>query len=218
MVTIKTTYEQVLQDYPEVVQEFLDNLRNSTSKNKDMDITKIKWYYAWGTFNKKLKTEADKILREEDFKKRFQLNYDERWENESAKIKVEITMEAGSFLRGDRCQKEGIPPFIERYAKELLKVQMTAEQDALSKEGLSNQNVIDSVPELNKEIIEEIFPPKKDLMDLMNGMMGGEPQQGQQTRKPRVSFDLDDILDKIHDSGMDSLSDEEKDFLNNQSE
>lgn len=210
MITIKTTYEQVSTDYPEVVQEFLDNLRNSTSKSKDMDIKKIKWFYSWGTFNKKAKSDTDKILRGEDYKKRLAMTYDERWENESEKIKVEITMEAGAFVRGDRCKESELPTFITRYAKELLKGQMTAEQEAME---VKNQNVIDSIGEIDRSIIEEIFPPKlTEMMNQMQSQFGDNKAQ----RKREITYDVDDILDKISDSGFESLSDEEKKFLENQ--
>jgi len=218
MVTVATNYEQVLADYPELVQEFLDNLRNSTSKNKDMDITKIKWFYSWGTFGKKSKSDSDKVLKQEEHKKRMNMVYEDRWEAESEKIKVDLEMVAGSFVRADRCQKEEISPLIVRYAKELLKLQMQSEQKHLEEmKELVNKNVIDSIPEVDQTIIEEIFPPNP-AADAIRQAIANAQGGGSTKRKKEITYDLDDILDKISDTGFDSLSDEEREFLKNQSE
>src|SRR5271165_5118459 len=108
MISIKVTYDQCLKDYPEVVEEFLTSLKESNSISKNIALEKIKWFYSWGKFNKKAKTDDEKALNNINLQNRMAMTYDQRLPLETEKVKVNITMEAGEFLRGDRVPKDAV--------------------------------------------------------------------------------------------------------------
>jgi hypothetical protein len=217
MISIKVSYEQVLKDYPEVVEEFLSSLKESNSSSRDIQLEKIKWFYTWGKFGTKAKTEEEKVLKSITLQKLGSMTYDERLPIEIEKIKVSVTMEAGHFLKGDRVPKESVvSPLVIRYENELLKNQMLNEQ-----KDHENAHVINSIPEIDKDILDELIPPEVKAMQekmqqaIENGQLG---QQAPSGRAKTPSFEIDDLLDKISDEGLESLSDEEKEFLKNQSD
>ncbi len=218
MNSIKVSYEQVLHDYPEVVEEFLTSLKESNSISKNIELEKIKWFYTWGKFSKKAKSEQAKTLKSITIQNRMAMTYDQRLPHELAIVKVNITMEAGNFLRGDRVSNDSVlSELIIRYENELLKLQMMAEQKEFNE-----QHILNSIPEPNKEILDELIPPEvKAMRDKMNEKISNGEQPPNATTNQNAaraaSYDLDDLLDKISDEGIESLSQEEKDFLKKQS-
>jgi len=64
-----------------------------------------------------------------------------------------------------------------------------------------NKDVIDSIPEIDSEIIK--FESVKEIVS--------------KDYKDTPDFNIDLILDKIHQKGLDALSDEEKEFLDKKS-
>lgn len=213
MITLKVSYEQVLKDYPEVVEEFLTSLKESNSSSKDIQLEKIKWFYTWGRFGKKAKTEEEKALKNIKQQKVSSMTYDDRLPIELSKIKVSVTMEAGHYIKGDRVPSTSeVSPFVVRYETELIKVHMLNEQKEFNE-----AHIISSIPEPSKEILDELIPPE---VKAMQAKMQEALENGQvQTRTAHTpSYDVDELLDKISDEGLESLSDEEKEFLKNQSD
>jgi hypothetical protein len=108
-------------------------------------------------------------------------------------------MEAGHYIKGDRVPSTSeVSPFVVRYETELIKVHMLNEQKEFNE-----AHIISSIPEPNMEILDELIPPEVKAM---------------QAKMQEPSYDVDELLDKISDEGLESLSDEEKEFLKNQSD
>lgn len=220
MISIKTNYEQVLKDYPEIVEEFLTNLKESNSVSKNIELEKIKWFYTWAKYNKKPKTEEERTLNNINLQNRMGMTYDQRLPLELEKIKVNVSMEAGQFVRGDRVGKDSpLSDLVSMYEAELLKVQMLNEQKEFN-----DAHIINSIPEPNKEVLEQLVPPEfKEMQDRLREVMengrqqteGGQPRTTRANQEPE--YKIDDILDKISDEGFESLTEEEKTFLKNQS-
>lgn len=214
MISIKVSYEQCLKDYPEVVEEFLTSLKESNSCSKHIALEKIKWFYSWGKFNKKSRSEEERTLSNINMQNRMSMTYDQRLPVEMERVRVNITMEAGEYLRGDRVPKTAeLSEFVIRYENELLKVQMLQEQKEFN-----DAHILNSIPEPNKEILDELVPPEvREMQEKMQAALDKGEVKNTPKRTAIPSFDVDDLLDKISDTGMESLSDEEKAFLKNQS-
>lgn len=200
MNTIKVTREDVERDYPAIYNEFVESLRTSNSLSRKMDLEKAKWFYTWGSFVKKAKTNADKILKDLKTNDKFGMMFDERLELELSKIRINVTMEAGKFLRGDRARKMlDIPEPIKDLVTETTKIQMILEQRQHN-----NQNVVNSIPEINNDII-----PREQLATLLG-------EEGIEAVEEVEELNVDTILEKITKTGLDSLTDKEREFLDNQ--
>ncbi|CAG7581637.1 MAG: hypothetical protein SLAVMIC_00941 [uncultured marine phage] len=201
MNTIKVTREQVEQDFPHIYEEFVENLRTSNSLSRKINLEeKSKWFYTWGSFVKKAKTDEEKVLRDLQSREKFDMEFPARLELELSKIRVTITMEAGKFMRADRARKHlTIPESIVKIITETTKLQVLLEQKEFN-----NQTVIDSVPPIDEEVI-----PKEQVEQFL-----GESHDVDEVEE----LDIDTILEKISAEGMASLTDQEKEFLDNQSQ
>lgn len=199
MVGFQAEYADVQENYPEVVEEYMNNLRNSNfSKYSDIDIEKIEWFYSYGFFLKKPKNEEERIERDKKIMEEVPLMlFDERLEYELSKVRVDVTMKAKNFIRSDRATSGVIPNKVREIVTEVTKVKMMVEQDYY---GYSN--VKESIPELDGSIISI-----EEIKDYISG-----------DEMPQENLDVDAILDKINDGGMESLTDEEKEYLKRQSE
>ena len=201
MNTIKVTREQVEQDYPHIYAEFMENLRTSNSLSRKINEDKTKWFYTWGSFVKKAKTDEEKVLRDLKNNEKFEMEFPARLELELSKIRVTITMEGGKFMRADRARKHlDLPESIVKIVTETTKLQVLFEQKELN-----NQNIIDSVPEIDETVI-----PREQVEQLLGGSY--------QDTEVEEELDLDTILEKITAQGMESLTDAEQKFLDDQSQ
>jgi hypothetical protein len=121
--------------------------------------------------------------------------FDERLEFELSKIRVDLTMRVGKFAMSNRLPKGVVPDQIKEIVTEVTKVKMMLEG-----EYHSNQDVINSIPDVDTSIVSyEII---KDAMKSENS---------------EKYFNVDEILDKISKDGIDSLSEEERNFLDKKS-
>jgi hypothetical protein len=93
----------------------------------------------------------------------------------------------------NRLEKGVIPKVIKDIVTEITKYKMLYEYQVHG-----NIDVLNSIPEFD-ESIATLEVVKNEL------------------EYPTDSYDIDDILDKISDHGMDSLTDGEKEFLKNHS-
>jgi len=200
MNNIRVTREQVENDYPTIYQEFIENLRNSNSINKNIDLEKTNWFYSWGSFVKKAKTDEERVLRDLKNQEKDGMLFPERLDLEFSKIRVNITMEGGNFVRGDRAGKDlPLPESITKIVAETTKISMLLEQKEIN-----NQNVINSIPEIDDSIVP------RDQIDSLLSMVN-------QSYSDDEELDVDTILEKISSQGIESLTNEEKEFLDNQS-
>jgi hypothetical protein len=130
----------------------------------------------------------------EAFEENSKLEYESRLKVELSKIRVNIGMKHDKFFISDRLPKGVLPKVVKNIVAELTKVKMMVESEMHD-----NLNVKRSIPQVDKNIVSiEIF------RDIANSEI-------------KRDFNLDDILDKINESGVDSLSDDEKDFLDKSS-
>lgn len=199
MNSIKVTREQVETDYPTIYEEFVENLKSSNSLSRKANIEeKSTWFYTWGSFVPKAKTDEERVLRDLQSQGRFEMLFPERLELELSKIRVNITMEVGKFLHGDRARKHlPIPESIAKIITETTKLTVLLEQKEYN-----NQNVINSVPEIDDEII-----PRGQVEEILGMSRDVEEEE---------ELNVDSILEQISSEGIESLSDEQREFLDNQ--
>lgn len=215
MNSIQVNQEDVQNDYPTIYDDYINKLRESNSISRNRDEEKIKWFYSWGSFVKKAKSPDEKVARDLKNQESLQMEFSERIDFELSKTRVTVTMKANSYIYGDRVRKRfSIPQRVIQIVGEEVKLKMLLEQKELN-----DQDVIDSIPPINTDII-----PLKYLK-----MVLGEEHPYAQDENPEgvgaVDYDqyeeeevldVDRILEKIHSDGMDSLTERERNFLESQ--
>jgi hypothetical protein len=133
MVTVKANYEIVSKEYGDKVKSFLNILRNSDSKDKAIELDKIKWIYSFSYFRKKTENS------QEYYEYLYNLPYDERLKEELKKVRVSLVLSAVHFHITDRV--DGVPDSLVEVVKFMTIQKMVNEQ-----EQIQNQEVIDSIP------------------------------------------------------------------------
>lgn len=118
--------------------------------------------------------------------------FPERLKLEKSKVRVDVTIKIGKLVLSNRLPIGSIPSFVDDLVTEIVKVRMNIESEI----------------DYDKEIFESI-PPLTGLVsfDVIDRAMGIEEEY----------LDMDDILDKISKSGIESLTIEEKEFLDKKS-
>jgi hypothetical protein len=190
MFTLDTTKEEVLSDFPGVENwiKFYTKI-----KNKELNEKKVEFYFTFGFFHAKTKNKEEFYL--EMYEKSSNMMYEDRLKFELSKVRVNLTMKIGHFVISDRMPKGIIPKVVNDVVAELTKVKMLIESEWSEDDEIKN-----SIPEIDKSVIS--FEIIKDYV---------------KSDSENLELDVDEILDKIANSGMDSLSDEEKDFLDKKS-
>jgi hypothetical protein len=188
MYIIDTKIERVCDEFSQV-KKWVKTIHKKVLNTK-LDNSKISVYYSYGFFVTKSKSDTEIIRNEEIFK----LKYKKRLKIELAKVRVDVTIRVGNFTMTNRLEKGLIPEDIKNIVTELTKVRMMVEG-----EYHKNKKVIDSIPEVDRNIVQYKIIKGDEDVDM-------EPM-----------FDMDLILDKISKEGIQSLSPEEKDFLDKSS-
>ena len=188
MYIIDTKIERVCDEFSQV-KKWVKTIHKKVINTK-LDNSKISVYYSYGFFVTKSKSDTEIISNEELFK----LKYKKRLKVEFAKVRVDVTIRVGNFIMTNRLEKGTIPQDIKNIVTELTKVRMMVEG-----EYHQNKKVINSIPEVDRNIVQYKIIKGNDDNDM-------EPM-----------FDMDLILDKISKEGIESLSPEEKDFLDKSS-
>jgi hypothetical protein len=189
MNTIPVTKEEVLEDFP-IVEQWLTNIKDYLKK--DIDENKIQFFYTFGFFVPKTNNKEDLYMKMyEDCSK---MMFNDRLKFELSKVRVSLSIKSGNFMMADRLPKGNIPKIVEDIVGEITKVKMIVEADYHN-----DKEITDSIPDINRDIVS---------FDLIKDYVKEEVE---------VEFDLDTILDKISNDGFDSLSDEEKEFLDQKS-
>lgn len=124
---------------------------------------------------------------ENSLEETYKMPFDKRLKFELKKVRVDITIKMGSFIMTNRMKK--IPLDIQNIVTELTKVKMMIEGDFHK-----NQYIIDSIPEVDTNIIQYKIIREDDTTT-------------------NDEFNLDTILDKINTNGIESLTEQERDFL-----
>lgn len=188
MFTIKVALSEVEKDYPQVLESWLDIIKNNFGKEIIED--NLDLYYSAGLFvSKKNKVDIEEV---------YNMDFAERLNFEIKKVRIDLTLKLGKFVITDRMEKGFVPSMISDMIREITKLKMILE-------GELNGNqfgVADSVPPLEAGFFDE-----ESLRQVFKELGGFNTD----------SFDLDDILDKISESGIESLSKEEMEFLKSKS-
>jgi hypothetical protein len=170
--------------------EFINSWIDTICENilhKEKDSCKINIFYNYGYFVKK-----GQGPKEEQYK----MVYDDRLEYEISKVRVNVTIKIDDFMMTNRLKKGTIPDIIKSMVTEITKYKMDVEFEY---HGL--QSIKDSIPEYDNSVISvEVIRQELKPDDVNDEVL-----------------DLDDILDKIAKNGIDSLSNKERDFLDNKS-
>ncbi len=201
MTRFEVPFQEVLNDYPEIVEEFMNNLRNSNSQYRNIDLDNIRWYYTWEFCY----DDVDENSNEES--ERFELKYEDRFQYELGKVKVSVTMKADQFKRRDRVNTSVLPSAVISIVDEVVKIMMIEEQKFLA-----NEEVLDSIPPLNSNIAKmdsgfNFYQSYANIADDYHD----EDEDGD------IEYDLDTILDKINNNGKESLTKGELNFLDERS-
>lgn len=153
--------------------------------NTNIKDNRLEFYYTYGYFVPKKRDESNTEI----YNKVIELQYEERLKYELDKVRVSITIKHGHLMFTNRLPKKQIPFIIKEIVTELTKVKMNLEY-----EYHKNDQVFKSVPPINTNLVSV------EVLDSYD---------------EDKTYDIDDILDKINDTGIESLTEDEKEFLNN---
>jgi hypothetical protein len=189
MFSIKVDRKQAELDYSAQVKKWFDLITNHLGK--EIKESKLEFYYTVGFFVPKTDNKEKQFL--DNLEKIETLPYNDRLEWELSKLRINLTLSMGNFSISDRMSKKYIPQPIFDLIRELTKVKMLLECEITG-----DYTQKDSIPEFdNTYLTNDEF--KMQLRQLL----------GKQDDK----LDLDTILDKISNLGMDSLTKDELQFL-----
>ena len=191
MFTILTTKEEVIIDIPSIYNDWYKVI---TQVKPDLDESKLDIYYTYGFFHPKVENKED--YYNQMFEKCSVMLFDERVQYELSKVRVNLTMKSGHLFLSNRLDKGIVPKIINDIVTEITKVKMLVEY-----EYNQNEEVKSSIPDVDTNIVS---------FEIIREAVNNDYSKSQ-------NFDIDSILDKISQKGMDSLSDEEKDFLDKKS-
>jgi hypothetical protein len=183
--------EDVLNDFP-IVSEWLDTIQFSILK-KQIEDSKLEFYYTYGYFLPKVENKEEFYI---DLQEQCNnMLFDDRLKFELSKVRVNLTIRVGKFAMSNRLPKGVVPENIKEIVTEVTKVKMMLEG-----EYHDNQEVINSIPDVDTSIVS---------YEIIKDAMHSEDSE--------KYFNVDEILDKISKNGLDSLSEEEKEFLDKKS-
>ena len=195
MITIKIDKEIAEVDYFEVIERWSDIIQYELKKTIKSD--KLEYYYSFGSFLPKKKNKEDHYNNMWD--ETSKMLWDDRIDYELSKIRVDFTLKMDKFSMTDRMSKDFIPMIVINLVKEITKLKMMFECEL---NGITE--VKESIPPLDKNYLDE--DSVRELLKLVLGGINGEK-----------SFDLDTLLDKISENGIESLTEQERNFLNKRS-
>jgi hypothetical protein len=193
MFTINVEKDDLVNQFPEVKKWVKKIQKMSFSKKGEINESEIEFYCSYGYFVPK-SFNGDKY--EQVAETTSKMLFDERLNFELGKVRVNLTMKIGHFVISDRLPKGVIPETVVKIVTEVTKVKMMIESDYYQ-----NEEVKNSIPEIDKTFVD---------IEIVRDVVTNDYKEDK-------NFDIDSILDKISQKGLDSLSNEEKDFLDNKS-
>lgn len=186
---ISVTFDEVIEEF-QIVKDWTDSICKDILK-KDLSESKISSFYHYGYFLPKVENKEE--FYSEQYDRYSKMLFEDRLEEELSKVRTNVTIKIGNFMMTNRLPKGTIPKVIKEIVTEVTKYKMMFECEIHS-----NEEVRKSIPEFDESIVS---------FELIKNQVSSEPEQ----------FDIDEILDKISESGLESLTDAEKDFLKKQS-
>jgi hypothetical protein len=193
MFTINVEKDELVNQFPEIKKWVKKIQKMSFSNKKEINDSEIEFYCSYGYFVPK-SFNGDKYA--EISEATSKMLFDERLNFELSKVRVNLTMKIGHFVISDRLPKGVVPESVVRIVTEVTKVKMMVES-----EFYQNEEVKKSIPEIDKTYVD---------IEIVKDVVTND-------YKENKNFDIDSILDKISENGLDSLSEEEKNFLDNKS-
>jgi hypothetical protein len=193
MFTINVEKDDLVNQFPEVKKWVKKIQKMSFSKKVEINESEIEFYCSYGYFVPK-SFNGDKY--EQVAEATSKMLFDERLNFELSKVRVNLTMKIGHFVISDKLPKGVIPETVVKIVTEVTKVKMMIESDYYQ-----NEEVKNSIPEIDKTFVD---------IEIVKDVVTNDYKEDK-------NFDIDSILDKISQKGLDSLSNEEKDFLDNKS-
>jgi hypothetical protein len=190
MFIIPINREEV-SDVPRV-KKWIKNLHKLSFTEEEIQKDKIEFLCQFGFFVPKGNNSVEKLM--ESFEVTSKMLFEERLKFELSKVRVDIAIKYEKFFMTDRLPKDVIPEPVYKLVKELTKVKMMVESKMHD-----NIDVLKSIPEIDTSMIN---------IDIFKNIAHSEI---------KTEYNLDDILDKINEKGIDSLSDDEKKFLDDSS-
>ena len=192
MFVIDVDRKEISEEFP-AMKAWMKKINKLKLGEGEFDKKEAEFYYTYGFFVGKSKNTTEALQEAAEITSK--MLFDERLAHELTKIRVYITMKAGEFMITDKLPKGTIPEKVKKVVAEVTKVKMSIES-----EYYQNQEVKDSIPEIDRSIVNvEVTRKSKEE--------GEEP----------VRFEIDAILEKISKNGYDSLSEDEKTFLDKKS-
>ena len=138
MITMFVKSEIVVKEYEKESQELINILRNSNSKYKDTDISKVHWLYSFSYFRKKGENTP------EYYESLFKMPFEERLEVELKRVRVSLALSAGYFYVSDRVLT--ISDTIKETVKMITTQKMVNEQQMIN-----DVNIINSIPFIQED-------------------------------------------------------------------
>ncbi len=191
MFTIFITTEEVMEEFPSIYDKWI-----SIGKEikPEFNESEVEFYYNYGFFHPKVENKED--YYNEMYEKCATMMFDERLKFELNKVRVELMMKDGHLVISNRLPKKTIPKIVEDIVTEITKVKMLVEYEYNEDEDIKS-----SIPEVDSSIVS---------FEIIRDVVNNDYSKSQ-------NFDIDNILDKISKEGMESLSDEEREFLDKKS-
>jgi len=155
--------------------------------HKDKDNCKISIFYNYGYFVPKGKGANPE---------QYDMLFSDRLEYELSKVRVNVTIKIDDFMMTNRLKKGLVPQLVKSMVTEITKYKMSIEYEFHQNEEIKN-----SIPEFDESIVS---------IEVIKKEIGSEKIEEEY-------FDLDDILDKIANKGIESLTEKEKEFLDRKS-
>jgi hypothetical protein len=186
---ISVDYSEVISEF-EIVKEWINTIQYNIL-GREINEENIVTFYHYGYFLPKVQNKED--FYQHKFEQYSTMKFEDRLREELSKVRVNVTIKIGEFMMTNRLGKGKIPKIIEDIVTEVTKYKMAIEGSIHN-----NLEVVDSIPDFDTSIVS---------IELVKEQISREPR----------SYELDDILDKISELGIESLTDEEREFLKNQS-
>jgi hypothetical protein len=176
----------------EVLKEFqfVESWMDTICQNilhKDREDCKVTLFYNYGYFVPKGKGSNPE---------QYDMMFDDRLKYELSKVRVNVTIKIDEFMMTNRLKRGMMPELVKSMVTEITKYKMSIEC-----EFHQNQEVKDSIPDFDESVVS---------IEVIRKEIGTDKIEEEY-------FDIDDILDKIAISGIDSLTKGEKDFLDKKS-
>ena len=189
MFIIESKLEDILDEFP-IVQDWINIIKNDIVKNPTFNDKKIDAYYTYGFFVPTTQSKYEEYVDQTSLS--IDMLFSERIDFEMSKVRSNINIKIGNCMFTNRLPY--IPKVISDIVCEITKVKMTIETRITK-----NLKVQESIPPISDKISFEVIGD-----NIESGLYEEE-------------LDIDQILDKISRSGLQSLTKREMDFLNKKS-